>query len=53
MRNIREELEQEASFWREMLEDHQNDVDEIALQRMVDALSLVEYKLSYLVDMWH
>jgi hypothetical protein len=51
MRDIREELEQEASFWREMIE--QGDTDEPALQRMRDALLLAEFKLAKMMDSYH
>ena len=51
MRDLREELEQEASFWREMID--QEDADELALQRMREALLLTEYKLVQMMDEIH
>ena len=53
MRNIIEELEQEASFWRELIESRQGEVEEYVLQHMRDALMLVEYKLAQMTDSYH
>jgi hypothetical protein len=53
MRKIKEELEQEASFWRELIESRQGEAEEYVLQHMRDALLLVEYKLSLMMDSYH
>mgnify|MGYP001556917354 CR=1 FL=1 len=48
MRDIRDELEQEGSLWRERIE--KEDVDEYALQRMRDGQLLAEFKLVQIED---
>ena len=45
MRDIKEELEEEASFWRTMLEECPN-LGISETQRMREALQLAEYKLA-------
>ena len=52
MRDISEDLKQEASFWRNMLKDCP-DAHESDCQRMREALMLAEYKLSQLMDLYH
>ena len=49
--DLSEELEIEASFWRDMISDYVLDDD--SLQRARDALMLVEYKLSQMTDSYH
>jgi len=51
MRDITEELEQEASFWREFINDYALDDD--SLKRAREALLLAEYKLSQMMDSYH
>ena len=52
MRDIRDELEQEASFWREMSRKC-SDVNKPECQRMREALLLVEIKLAQLEERLH
>ena len=52
MNNIREQLEQEASFWREMLKECPG-AGESDYQRMREALLLAEYKLAQMMDSYH
>lgn len=52
MRDIKDNLEQEASFWREMLKECPN-ADTSDLQRMHEALLLAEYKLAQMTDSYH
>jgi len=50
--DIKEELEQEASFWRTMLEECPNSgISET--QRMREALQLAEYKLAQMMSSYH
>ena len=52
MRDIRENLEQEADFWRTMLKECP-DAGEPECQRMREALLLAEYKLAQMTDSYH
>ena len=53
MRDLKEELEQEASFWRELIESRQGEAEEDVIQHMRDALLLVEYKLAQTLESYH
>ena len=46
------ELEQEASFWREMLKECP-DAGASDCQRMREALLLAEYRLAQMADLYH
>ena len=48
MRDIKEDLKQEASFWQEMLKECP-DAGESDCQRMREALLLAEYKLAQMM----
>lgn len=52
VRDIREELEQEAAFWLTLLKEC-HDAGASKTQRMRDALNLVEYKLAQITDSFH
>ena len=46
MRDTREELESEASFWQELIGFYQDTISEEELNDMRDALKLIEFKLA-------
>ena len=52
MRDISEGLEQETSFWREMLKECL-DTDTSDCQRMREALLLAEFKLAQMTELYH
>lgn len=52
MHDIKENLEQEADFWRTMLKECP-DAGESDYQRMNEALLLAEYKLAQMMDSYH
>lgn len=52
MREIKEDIERETSFWREMVKECTDD-ETSNYQHMREALSLAEYKLAEKRDSYH
>ena len=50
---MREKLEQEVSFWRELIIAFDGEGSETELNRMREALLLAEYKLAQLSETLH
>jgi hypothetical protein len=50
MDHTREQLEKEADYWRVMIKECREIVDEQQMFRMQEALLLIEYRLEQLVD---
>lgn len=53
MRDIREELVQEASFWRELISSLEAVGSHNEIDRMRQALLLAEYKLAQMEEVKH